>query len=304
MSDLENTQKQSISQWDLGNKDAYLAWRAEKLETAHNSLNLPPIILDSLSSPSESVREELRQRCCSANLAIYQAPKTGGDTHEIRSDLLAFSNRLGLHIAERHRSAGDFGIVALTPTDAARQRGYIPYSRKAMNWHTDGYYNAPDQQILAMVLHCVHPANDGGVNQLMDPEVAYIRLRDANPDYIVALMRPDAMTIPENREPDGRLRPTSVGPVFSIGSDGHLAMRYTARTRSISWRNDALTGKAAGALLDILHSDDPMILTARLEAGQGVLCNNVIHNRTGFAPDAGSAVNRLLFRIRFHNRIT
>jgi len=307
MLELETMQKQSVSHWSLKNDDAYQAWRNKKLKNVKNSLDLPPVRLGALENPTESERRELEKRCKDANLAIYETPETTqiteGDSGQIRAALLAFSNNLGLRIAERHRSAGDFGIVALHVTDAARQRGYIPYSRRAMNWHTDGYYNAPDQQILAMVLHCVRPAEDGGSNQFMDPEVAYIRLRDENPAYIRALMAPDAMTIPENREPDGTVRATSIGPVFSIDKGGNLAMRYTARTRSIQWRDDAVTGRASRALIDILTGDDALIITARLKAGQGILCNNVLHNRTGFDPETAKPSNRMLYRIRFHNRI-
>ncbi len=302
MPELETTQKQSVKHWDLEDDAAYQAWRADKLARVKKVLDLAPVRLSSLAKPSESETKELRQRCQISNLAIYESGNNGADPAEIRRELLAFSDHMGLFIAERHRSAGDYGIVALTPSDAPRQRGYIPYSQRAMNWHTDGYYNAPDQQILAMVLHCVRPADDGGVNQLMDPEIAYIRLRDENPDYIAALMAPEAMTIPENREPDGSVRPTSTGPVFFFDAAGHLAMRYTARSRSIAWRQDARTQQATRVLLDILHSDDPMILTTRMTAGQGVLCNNVLHNRTGFDPDKTDS-SRLLFRIRFHNRI-
>jgi hypothetical protein len=295
--------KQLVTPWSLDNNQAYLDWKTHKLERYTQALRGEPVRLNHLAKPSESERLELSKRCKKTNLAIYETTAELHNPEKIHADLRDFADSFGLQIAERHRSAGENGIVALRVSDAQKQRGYIPYSRNAMNWHSDGYYNAPDDQIRAMVLHCAQPAGDGGANQFLDPEIAYIRLRDMNPDYIAALMHPEAMTIPANHESDGSVRPASVGPVFSVDEDGNLAMRYTARTRSISWRQDKPTHQAVAALTNVLNSDDPLMLTARLKAGQGILCNNVLHNRTGFDPDTTQNSDRLVFRIRFHNRV-
>ena len=40
-----------------------------------------------------------------------------------------------------------------------------------------------------------------------------------------------------------------------------------------------------------------------MEAGQGVICNNVLHDRTGFSPSEDSGRGRLLFRIHYADRI-
>ncbi len=291
------------SPFSLQNDKAYLAWREEKLDNYSRFLQAQPVTISDLSNPTESERRKLGDSCRKTNLVLYESDAENTDPAAVRAQLRSFAECMGLRIAERHRSAGEMGIVALQVSNAERQRGYIPYTRRPINWHTDGYYNGPDERIRAMVLHCVRPAEDGGVNQLLDPEIAYIRLRDRDPAHIKALMHPEAMTIPENREPDGTLRPVSIGPVFSIDPDGSLVMRYTARTRSISWRDTPETAAAVRALTEILNGDDPMMLTVRMKAGQGVLCNNVLHNRTGFDPDASAESHRLLFRVRFHNRV-
>ncbi len=240
------------------------------------------------------------RRCGATNLALYQTDPTA----DPRRTLRAFADAFGLRIAEKHRSAGGDGIVALTESDAPGQKGYIPYSKRGMNWHTDGYYNAPGDQISAMVLHTARPAEDGGANQFLDPAVAYIRLMDENPDYLRALMHPEAMLIPENREADGSLRPVSIGPVFYPDPEtGALQMRYTARTRSIAWRDDALTREAVAYLRQVLETPDPLTISLRFAAGQGVLCNNVLHDRTGFDPKAEAKSQRLVYRVRFHNRV-
>ena len=50
---------------------------------------------------------------------------------------------------------------------------------RAIRWHTDGYYNPPERQIRAMILHCVRTAASGGENRVFDHELAYLALRDA-----------------------------------------------------------------------------------------------------------------------------
>ncbi len=280
--------------------DFYQDWRAARISAAESVRAAGFVSLSDLANPTDSEKAALIARCGDSNLALYQAPP-GGDP---RQDLRRFAGAFGLRIAERHRSAGEAGIVALRESDAPRQRGYIPYSKRKMGWHTDGYYNAPGERIGAMVLHCAVPAGDGGENRLLDHAIAFIRLMDENPAYIRALMHPEAMTIPENREPDGSLRPASVGPVFYPDpATGALQMRYTARTRSIAWRDDPLTREAAAFLRQVLEGPDPLTVSVRFGAGQGVLCNNVLHDRTGF--DAGRLEKspRVMYRVRFNNRV-
>lgn len=291
--------------WLAAEDDAtYRRWRAVKLETAEKALSLPPIPVSDLAAPTPEERAEMVARCESVNFAHYVAAAGGADDNNVKAALRAFAAAFGLRIAERHRSADASGIVALRVSDAPAQRGYIPYSTRAMNWHTDGYYNAPQDRIGAFVLHCVQPAPTGGENQILDPEIAYMRLRDENPAYVRALAHPEAMTIPENVEPDGRVRPASVGPVFSVDAEsGRLQMRYTARTRSIAWRDDALTREAAEFLRQHLAAGDPLALHLRLGAGEGILNNNVLHNRTGFDDGAEAGQKRIIYRVRFHNRV-
>lgn len=287
------------TQWDLAADGLYQSWRDLKLALADQARQLPVVEIADLKKPSDAECAELLKLCQMTNSACYSSRINHARSGETENDLRQFASHLKLRIAEKHRSANASGVVALTMRDNDHQRGYIPYSDKAMNWHTDGYYNSPKEQIGAMVLHCVKPAENGGRNQFLDPEIAYIRLRDENPAFITALMHRQAMTIPENREKDGSLRPISVGPVFSISAGGQLAMRYTARTRSIFWRDDAVTRQAIAYLQNLLEDGDPLMQSVRLEAGQGVLCNNVLHNRTGFAGDKA----RLIYRVRFHNRV-
>lgn len=297
-----NTPEQNSFFWNRPEThDFYQDWRAARLKAADSAKSAGFVEIADLSKPTDSEKSEIILRCQTANLALYQAPQAEG----LRQDLRRFADAFGLRIAENHRSAGGDGIVALRQSHAPAQAGYIPYSKRKMNWHTDGYYNAPADRISAMVLHCAQPADAGGENQFLDPAIAFIRLWDENPDYVRALMHEAAMVIPENREADGSLRPASIGPVFYADPEcGAMQMRYTARTRSISWRDDALTREAVAFLQSTLEGPDPLAISLRFKAGQGVLCNNVLHDRTGFDASAPETSKRLVYRVRFTNRVT
>ncbi len=298
----ENPEIQSFDWSNLDGEEAYQRWRSAKLKTADEAMNWGPVQIDNLSHTTDSERTSLKERCRLTNYAHYASAAPSGDSDAAELALRDFAAAMGLHLAETHRSAGKSGIVALQVSEEPSKRGYIPYSNRAMNWHTEGCYNAPDDYIGGFVLHCVRPAAEGGVTQLLDPEIAYIRLRDRDPALLRALMHPKAMSIPENREPDGTLRPVSVGPVFFADPiTGRLQMRYTARTRSIAWRDDPATRQAEAFLRQYLPGGDPLMPQVKLGAGQGVLNNNILHNRTGFAVGAGPG--RLLYRVRFRNRI-
>ena len=227
------------------------------------------------------------------------------DESATRRGLIGFAEAFGLVAVEDHRSAESDGIVRIEVADEGGRHGYIPYTDKPINWHTDGYYNyhGPDQAIRAMLLHCMRPAGEGGVNRLLDPEIAYVRLRDFDPGLIEALMHPVAMTIPVSVEANGRVRPENRGPVFHVDPrSGALGMRFTARKRNVVWRDDPATRLAVDRLMAVLR-DDPLIVETRMEAGQGLICKNVLHDRTAFAPSKDAGRGRLLYRVRYPDRI-
>ena len=115
-------------------------------------------------------------------------------------------------------------------------------------------------------------------------------------------MQPDAMTIPARTDDAGVVRPAETGPVFSVDpDDGALHMRYTARTRSIEWKDDRAVRAAAACLERLLAGPSPYIHRLTLQPGMGLLCNNVLHDRSGFTDDP--ARPRLIYRARYHDRI-
>ena len=290
------------SPFDLRNSASYAAWRKEKLTAGKRALAAGFIEISDPMNMDDSEVEAILAQCRDTNIALYSTPPESDDSI-LRGNLRAMAERLGMGDPEGHRSKGEAAIVALTVSNRPSQRGFIPYTRKAINWHTDGYYNAPDNTIRGFILHCVQDAMAGGVNQVLDNDIAYIRLRDENPDYITALMHPEAMTIPKTHEEDGTLRPASIGPVFHVEGDA-LIMRYTARTRSIEWRDDPITHEAVAFLQNLLVEGDPLMLEAKLKPGQGVFNNNALHNRTAFDPsEVGNHSRRIMYRVRFNNRI-
>lgn len=285
----------------LDDDTAYRRWRNQKLACYPRRVEGLMVEVQNPCDLRASEAAELRRVCRVANMAIYASPLAGVADKNLPRRLGA---QLGLARHVANPLADDDGISSLAVVPGKMTRGYIPYSNRRLLWHTDGYYNAMPDSIRAFILHCVHPAGDGGVNRLLDHEIAYILLRDARPDYVRALAAADAMTIPPNTEPGMAIRPARTGPVFSVdAASGSLHMRYTARTRSIEWRSDASTRAALQFLEQLMSGDSPYVFTHRLAGGEGLVCNNVLHDRTAFTPATGEQPGRLIYRIRYRDRI-
>jgi alpha-ketoglutarate-dependent taurine dioxygenase len=287
--------------FDLSDDAAYARWREEKLDTAPTRLDDIVVSIDDprhLSADERRRIVELNARC---NMAIYVG-RTGSDPDKDIPRLLG--EQLGLRTLDGHWLTDSDGISPLSVIGAearGERKDFIPYTDKPIKWHTDGYYNAPERTIRGLMLHCVQSAATGGENQLLDHELAYIALRDENPDFIRALSAPAAMTIPPRMEEDGEARAAQPGPVFAVNADGTLHMRYTARTVSIAWREDAITQAAVAALAKLLATPTPWTLHGRLEPGMGLVCNNVLHDRSGFTETPEK--RRLLYRARYYERV-
>lgn len=290
--------------FDLGNAEAYARWRDDKLNGYPLSAEALIVEIADFQNPSDAELAAMKKQISKTNMSLYVGGKnSGGDVREVKKMLVDFASRFGLRHLDANLCADEDAITPLSVAEGGQRGRYIPYTNKPISWHTDGYYNKPHQQIGAMILHCINPAMSGGANALMDPEIAYILMREENPDFIHALTHTDAMLIPANDEGSGVIRAAQGGPVFSCpGVPPALHMRYTARTRSIVWRDDGATTAAVAFLTDLLASDSPYIFKHRMAAGEGVLCNNVLHNRTAFEDDESR--QRLYLRARYFDRIT
>jgi len=282
------------SAFDLDNQRAYENWRDAKLENYPEKAEQLIVEINDPTALTKAERKAIIERCNKSNMTIYIS-KTGNNPDKRIASSLA--EQFGLRNLDRNMGADADGITSLQVSQSQGRERYIPYSNKAIHWHTDGYYNKLDKQIHALCLHCVRPAMEGGENALMDHEIAYIKLRDENPDYIRALMSPNAMIIPANVKDGVMIRPDRSGPVFSVLGKNRLHMRYTERAQNIIWNSDPVALVAIRTLEDLLHSSDPAIFRLTLQPGWGLISNNVLHDRSGFNDNKNAP--RLLYRLRY-----
>lgn len=293
--------------FSIRNHTAYRRWRDQKLA---NYVTDVAALITRINGPeniSAQQRQALTTSCESNNFAIYQS-----DTQMTQTCVSNLGVGMGLTRIASNLYADNQGVSEVRVSSDHKQQRFVPYTNRLLNWHTDGYYYSPDamdnmsnvdnvgNMIQSFILHCVESGADGGENHLLDHEIAYILLRDENPDYIAALMNPEAMTIPANQSENQTFRDAVTGPVFAVTENNHLWMRYTARTRSIHWHPDPALEEARAALTDLLENSE-YIVKHTLSPGQGLICNNILHNRTSFRESEQQ--NRLLYRIRYFDRI-
>jgi hypothetical protein len=301
--------------FDLSQIGAYSDWRVRKLQAYPADIPDLRVRLGRLDQLTPAERAALKTRIDAFNMAVVEVDPAGIDTEA----LLSFTRALGLRrtdanlfadasavsrIAATRRNSDEEGRAGAAPETpgGATLGDFIPYTDKPLSWHTDGYYNARDEQVGAWCLFCVRAARDGGENGLIDHEMVYLRLRDASPQHIAALSHPQALSIPAHVQGGCTLRPESVGPVFSV-RNGHLHMRYSARARHVVWRDTPETHAARAALDRLFSRPDVFTFRYRLRPGEGLVSNNVLHCRSGFDDDEDPAKARLLYRIRFLDRI-
>jgi alpha-ketoglutarate-dependent taurine dioxygenase len=289
--------------FDLDDDTTYRRWRQAKLQQQPRGVD--DLIVD-VADPrrlSAAERAALLQRIRQTNMALYRSPVTAPDKSLPR----LLGAQLGLHRLDGNWLADEDGISRITVASGQGLQdrptaAYIPYTDRAIQWHTDGYYHPQHRRIHGMILHCVQPARQGGETRLMDHEMAYIALRDADPRWVRALMADDAMTIPARVGEAGEERAAQCGPVFSVDAgSGALHMRYTARTRSIEWKADECTREAVAFLRQLLGGDEAQRLRLRLRPGMGIVGHNVLHERTAFVDDPTAP--RLLYRARYLDRV-
>lgn len=286
------------SPFALGNDVAYRDWRERKLELRARLDPTRLFELDAEEPPDAALREALREQIAAHNFVLFES---SGLLDQDR--FVALNRDFGLVDPDRNLGADDAGVSALHQVDPGDERAqYIPYTNRALNWHTDGYYNEDADTIRAFSLYCVSPAERGGGNFLFDHEMMYLLIRDTDPELIAALMNPDIMTIPANVSGNKVLRPQTSCAVFSIDpSTRRLQMRYTSRPRNITWRDDKRSERALKLIREILI-DHEAVTHLQLGAGQGLICNNLLHGREAFR-DAPQGCSRLMYRARYYDFI-
>ncbi len=278
----------------------YSSWRAAKLCHITPEEALKPIVIHDPAMLSEDEMHSLREHCSHNNFALYQLSQANAVD---KPAIERMTRQLGMSTLDKNLCADNDSITSLKVMQMGRARGYIPYTTKALNWHTDGYYNSFSQHIRSFLLHCLQNAVSGGENMFINHELIYIHLFDKDPELISALRQNDALTIPENIEQGVEIRPVQSGPVFYRDAETNaLQMRYTARSKSIHWKQDKMLLKAVSMIEELLHSSD-YVLHHTLQPGQGFICNNILHGRTAFTNGNIPQQQRLLYRVRSYNRL-
>lgn len=294
----------AASPFALENEAVYRRWRGRKLAAFRKELGdaAKPVAVADPKMPGEKEIAAITERCRRRNFAFYRIDG-GVDTPVLKR----FWEQLGLRTLIANPSAGEDGVSRVSPTPGAR---YIPYTTRRLNWHTDGYYSAEEAEVRAFAMHCVHPAGEGGENQFFDPEILYILLRDENPSYVTALMHPRTLIVPRDAEEttsadDSQMvREARRAPVLALHrTSGDVVMRYTERQRYVAWRKDGVTAAARAFIREVLQTAGEYHVRRRLDEGEGVICNNVLHNRTGFSSKSRKAPQRLLYRARYRERV-
>ena len=177
----------------------------------------------------QSEFEALLKRCRKTNMAIY-AGRTGTDPDpEIP---FSIGRCFGVSGLNKNSLADENALTSLKVLKDEIHQNYIPYTSKALNWHTDGYYNSSKEQIHSMMLHSLQGAASGGENGLMDHEIAYILYNKMHKN-IADLMGPKTYTIPKNEMNN---REEINNSIFSF-HNGRLHMKFSMRERNILWDN-------------------------------------------------------------------
>jgi hypothetical protein len=275
-----------------------LRWRDQKL--SNYPVNAEELMVE-ISNPFALTAAEVQKiidLSQKTNVVLY-ALKRDQMNREIVS---ALAGQLGLSQPDDHFFIARDGLAELSDNPAVAQSAFIPYTNKPLSWHTDGYYNEPERQIYSFILHCASPAVQGGENSVLDHELLCIALYEKDPAYLQVLMGPEVMTIPAHHVDGEEQRAEQSGPVFSVNNHHHWHMRYTARGRYIRWSSDPLVQAAKSFIQEFLSEQQmPGFFNRKLVAGEGVICNNVLHRRAGFTDSESS--KRLFFRSRYLNRI-
>jgi hypothetical protein len=282
----------------MKNEGEYRAWRARKLALVQQTPADRIFDLDDDGRIPPALMESLRLQVSAHNFAIFESPRALD-----KADFLALNRQFGLCRVDSDNGSGEDAVTSLRVVDDSdRLAQYIPYTNRALGWHTDGYYNPPHRRINAFALYCVNQAGRGGGNYLFDHELLYIQVRDRAPGLLEALMAGDLMRIPANIQDNRIVRAEETGPVFSVQADGcSLHMRYTSRPRNIVWKADKRSEQALNLVREILV-DGKASIGLRLRAGQGIVCNNILHGRQAFH-DFELDPPRLVYRARYHDCI-
>ena len=273
--------------------DDYKRWADKKLAGFTNKIDNLLVEINNPLNISSAEKNQIIQIINANNMVFFSVNKQAPNMKE---QIKSYASMLGMGDYELDSKSDIDGLTEIKIYEKSNQEsGYIPYSDKPLNWHTDGYYNDRENSILSWLLYCVSPSENGGVNRYMDHEIAYI-LYNENYQNIGKLMISDSYIIPENKS-NGRVEIRN--PVFSFEKQ-KLNMKFTMRGKNIIWNNKIKDD--VNDLKKIIENSHDYHITHKLQSGQGIIANNVIHMRTAFTNSENN--NRLLYRLRSKKRVS
>ena len=274
------------------NKTLYNQWCNSKIMNFTDNLNDLFVEIADPTRLSKAERERIISIISQNNLCFFELQKPA---YVEKNHIRLLADSVGMYNYESCNTSDDSYISEIsndTKHDVVGE--YIPYTNKALNWHTDGYYNSIRTPILSWMLYCMNPAEEGGINKFLDHELLYIYFNKES-GRIKELMDKSAYYIPKN-EAIGRA--DEHGYIFNFIND-KLHMRFTMRTKNIIWKDEIKD------LVEILKNTIEKLrkyqIECKLQKGQGVFTNNVLHMRTSFHET--DKQKRLLLRMRAGHRI-
>lgn len=275
-------------------------WAARKLYRYQQAMGDSVVEIRDPTHLSRSERAALLRRIGKLNLVVYHSRSRVFTKKELK----ALGIQLGLNRLDKNLMADAESISSVRVAQAGIQTRYIPYTNRPLGWHTDGCYYEADRTIRSFILHCINPAPDGGINTFLDHEIVYLLIKQHEAKFAASLFRSDAFSVPANISAGGELRSAYSGAVFSFDpNSGHLHMRYTNRSHNVRWNSDPEVRQAVAYLRATIDNAAAFSISHKLEAGQGVICNNVLHKRSAFNNGPEAERQRLVYRARYYDRV-
>ena len=266
----------------------FLKWATQKENNIPKNINEISVEIKDINRTTKNEISKIRSTLDRFNSCLYRSNRD----LESNSCLLDFAKAVGMKTFDCNNiEANEISTISSIKNEKIQ---YIPYTNKALNWHTDGYYDK--KPLFSWLLHCINPANDGGENYLLDHELA-MREYVLSYDDIEVLMNKRAITIPESQ---GSNRSALSTYIFSFDNDYEkLHMRFSMRKENIKMSDNTLT--AMSKLTNVIENNcSKYSITYKLSKNEGILSNNILHGRNSFKDDK---VQRKLLRIRSYERL-
>ena len=266
----------------------FLKWAAQKENNIPKNINEISVEIKDINRATKNEISKIKSTLDKFNSCLYRSNRD----LESNSCLLDFAKAVGMKTFDCNNiEANEISTISSIKNEKIQ---YIPYTNKALNWHTDGYYDK--KPLFSWLLHCINPADDGGENYLLDHELA-MREYVLSYDDIEVLMNKRAITIPESQ---GSNRSEISTYIFSFDNDYEkLHMRFSMRKENIKMSDNTFT--AMSKLTNVIENNcSKYSITYKLSKNEGILSNNILHGRNSFKDDK---VQRKLLRIRSYERL-